>query len=242
TAWEQEALASDVFLKTFFDAARGAVPMSSHPHMRSVFEPAERAIRKALRGGVPVPEALAEARRRFEDVTRPLPAERSPTPALLVLGVLLLFVAATAVQRARSPVFRGALRASLPAYRYVIHAAVAVGLLVMVPLLVGVATSFFAGRGSNMHYVGLANYVDILTARGGDLLGHGSFWLVLLVTVLWTVLNLTLHLVLGMSLALLLQRPALRLKGIYRVLLIMPWAVPNYVTALSWKGMFHRQF
>ena len=28
----------------------------------------------------------------------------------------------------------------------------------------------------------------------------------------------------------------------YRVLLIIPWAVPNYVTALAWKGMFHRQF
>jgi arabinogalactan oligomer/maltooligosaccharide transport system permease protein len=39
-----------------------------------------------------------------------------------------------------------------------------------------------------------------------------------------------------------LSRPALRLRGIYRVLLIVPWAVPNYVTALSWKGMFHQQF
>jgi arabinogalactan oligomer/maltooligosaccharide transport system permease protein len=29
---------------------------------------------------------------------------------------------------------------------------------------------------------------------------------------------------------------------VYRVLLILPWAVPSYVTALAWKGMFHRQF
>ena len=28
----------------------------------------------------------------------------------------------------------------------------------------------------------------------------------------------------------------------FRVLLIVPWAVPNYITALIWKGMFHRQF
>jgi arabinogalactan oligomer / maltooligosaccharide transport system permease protein len=26
------------------------------------------------------------------------------------------------------------------------------------------------------------------------------------------------------------------------VLLIIPWAVPSYVTALAWKGLFHRQF
>jgi arabinogalactan oligomer/maltooligosaccharide transport system permease protein len=34
----------------------------------------------------------------------------------------------------------------------------------------------------------------------------------------------------------------MKLKGLYRVLLILPWAVPSYVTALAWKGMFHRQF
>jgi len=26
------------------------------------------------------------------------------------------------------------------------------------------------------------------------------------------------------------------------VLLILPWAMPNYITALIWKGMFHQQF
>jgi arabinogalactan oligomer/maltooligosaccharide transport system permease protein len=40
----------------------------------------------------------------------------------------------------------------------------------------------------------------------------------------------------------LLREPWLRLRGLYRVLLILPWAVPNYITALIWKGMFHRQF
>jgi arabinogalactan oligomer/maltooligosaccharide transport system permease protein len=32
------------------------------------------------------------------------------------------------------------------------------------------------------------------------------------------------------------------MKALYRVLLIVPWAVPSYVTALAWKGMFNRQF
>ena len=35
---------------------------------------------------------------------------------------------------------------------------------------------------------------------------------------------------------------AKRIRPIYRVLLILPWAMPNYITALIWKGMFHRQF
>jgi arabinogalactan oligomer/maltooligosaccharide transport system permease protein len=51
-----------------------------------------------------------------------------------------------------------------------------------------------------------------------------------------------LHTGLGLGLALLLREPWVRLRGVFRVLLILPWAVPNYITALIWKGMFHRQF
>jgi arabinogalactan oligomer/maltooligosaccharide transport system permease protein len=54
--------------------------------------------------------------------------------------------------------------------------------------------------------------------------------------------NVAFHVVIGVTLGFLLSRPAMRLKGLYRVLLIVPWAVPSYVTALAWKGMFHKQF
>ncbi|GAB5541443.1 MAG: extracellular solute-binding protein [Sandaracinaceae bacterium] len=240
-AWP--ALEGDAFLQSFRAAADDAVIMPTHPHMRMVFGPGDRAIRKVLRGTATPEDALEEGRHRFEDVTRPLPAPRPPEWGLMVLGLLTLLGVLWMAKRLREPGFREALRKSTPAYRYVAHAGVAVGLLVILPLVVGALTSFFAGRGlEEMYFVGLANYADILVARGGDLLGHGSFWLVLAVTVLWTVLNVALHLVLGVSLALLLHRPYLRMKALYRVLLILPWAVPNYVTALAWKGMFHRQF
>jgi arabinogalactan oligomer/maltooligosaccharide transport system permease protein len=90
--------------------------------------------------------------------------------------------------------------------------------------------------------VGLANYVAILTARGGGLIAQGSFYRTLLVTILWMTVNVVFHVAIGVTLGLLLSRPALRFKGLYRVLLIVPWAVPSYVTALAWKGMFHKQF
>jgi arabinogalactan oligomer/maltooligosaccharide transport system permease protein len=54
--------------------------------------------------------------------------------------------------------------------------------------------------------------------------------------------NVALHVSIGLFLALLLKNPLLKLRAVYRVLLIVPWAVPNYITALMWKGMFHRQF
>ncbi len=240
--WEDPEVARDPFLARFREATDAAIPLPTHPHMRMVWVPALRALRKVLRGASGVEEALREGQRRFEDETRPPPPPRDPTWGLVFLGLLLLGALVLLLQRLRDAPTRQAIRQSLPAYRYVAHAVIAVGLLVILPLVVGAGTSFFAGRGFDMHYVGLDNYVAILTARGGELLGTGSFWVVLLVTVLWTVTNIALHVAIGIALALLLHRPYLWFKGIYRVLLILPWAVPNYVTALAWKGMFHRQF
>jgi arabinogalactan oligomer/maltooligosaccharide transport system permease protein len=241
TVWEGGEL-DDPFLTTFRRAAAMGVIMPTHPHMQAAFEPAEKAIRKVLRNGVDAASALEEGGRRFEDAVRPPPAPRDPTMGVLGVGLLVLLVSIVAVRRAKDAAVRESLRASLPAYAWVAHAALAVGLLVMLPLVVGAAASFFAGRGWDMHYVGLANYADILTARGRGLFDNGSFWLVTLVTVLWTVSNVALHVVIGVALAVVLHRPAMKLKAAYRVLLILPWAVPSYVTALSWKGMFHRQF
>jgi arabinogalactan oligomer/maltooligosaccharide transport system permease protein len=240
-AWSDPALAHDTFLTTFREAARVAMPMPTHPNMRSAFEPANAAIRRAIRGDVPITVALEQSAHRFADATRSPPSPRDPIVAQLLLGALGLYLAFVAIQRGRDPQFRRDVARSWPAYRYVLHAAIIVMLIVVAPLVIGAATSFFAGREGAFHYVGIANYVDILRARGGPLLASGSFWLVLLVTLLWTVTNIALHVAIGVTLALLLARPVLRLRALYRVLLIIPWAVPSYVTALAWKGMFHRQ-
>lgn len=238
--WDE--LADDEFLTTFRRAANAGMVMPTHPRMRQVFEPAMRALRKVLRGNEDIRDSLRAGALTYADDTRDQPAPTSPTPYLIAFGLLLLAIVLRWVSRMRDPAMRTAIRESMPAYRYLVHAFIAVALLVVLPLAVGAATSLFAGSGRELHFAGLANYVDILGARGGDLFGHRSFYLVLLVTVLWTVLNLALHVGIGVGLALLLNRDGLRFRGTYRVLLILPWAVPNYVTALAWKGMFHRQF
>ena len=242
SAWEHPEVKSETLLAAFHRAAKLALPMPTSTTMRATWVPAEQAIRKVLRGDAPAAAALEEARARFEDVMRPPPPPPSPTPLLFVIGAGLLAAALFAVRRAKSATFRRDLRASVPAYKYVAHAVIAVVALVVLPLLAGAVTSLFVGTRDAPRYVGLGNYVEILTARGGPLLAHGSFYLTLLVTVLWTVLNVALHVAIGLTLGVLLSRPLLRMRAVYRVLLILPWAVPSYVTALAWKGMFHRQF
>ncbi|MGE0322368.1 MAG: extracellular solute-binding protein [Polyangiaceae bacterium] len=236
------AAADDPFIQAFATQAEHAVPMPSGDRMRTSWEPANRALKKALSGAVTPQAALEEATRRFDDMVRPPPPPASPTPLLLLLGGLSLLGAFRIWRRAERGELWSPIKRSLPAYLWVTHAVIAVGVLVFVPIFVGAAASLYAGPQGNMHYVGLANFWEILTARGAPLLSSGSFYLVLLVTILWTLLNVGLHLLIGFSLGLLLSRPTLRLKPFYRVLLILPWAVPSYVTALAWRGMFDRQF
>jgi arabinogalactan oligomer / maltooligosaccharide transport system permease protein len=232
----------DPVLTAFHDASTTAIPMPVSMAMNPVWVPAEQAIRKVLRGDASAKDALSEAKARYDDVMRTPPSSPAAAPLVVVLGLVLLAAAFAIVRRVRAPGFARELAASKPAYRYVAHAALAIIVLVVLPLVAGAATSFFAGTREDARFVGLANYVEILTARGKPLLSHGSFYLTLLVTVAWTVVNVFFHVTIGLVLGVALARPVLRLRAVYRVLLIVPWAVPSYVTALAWKGMFHRQF
>ncbi len=86
--------------------------------------------------------------------------------------------------------------------------------------------------------VGFGNYTNALTdstLRSGLL--NVFVWNVVfaIITVLSTFL-------LGMLLALLFNDPRLKFKGLYRSLLILPYALPIYVTALIWASMFNTDF
>ena len=116
-------------------------------------------------------------------------------------------------------------------------------LLTLIPFLVGAGMSLFhRDLDGGWRFVGTENFRDILLCRGGGCCEPMSFYFTLLVTIVWTAVNIGFHLVIGGGLALLLRSPWLRLRGVYRMLLIVPWAVPNYITGLIWKGMFNRQF
>ena len=232
----------DSRLRAFAEAAATGIPMPVHARMHAVWEPAERALHGVLRGKTEPKSALRSAAALFARNTRTPAARARPGPGLLALGALCLWGAFRLFRARRDASLQRELRRSATAYRYLSLTTLAVVVLVILPLAAGVAISFFSGRGRDFVYVGLGNYWDILSGGGGALFAPGSFWFVLAVTLLWTVLNITLHLLIGATLALVLNQAKLAGSKLYRVLLILPWAVPSYVTALTWKGMFHRQF
>ena len=152
--------------------------------------------------------------------------------------------------------FLRTLKTHRTAYAYVVPAMVGMVLLVFFPFVYGIVLSFTDQTIYNSNaplteiWVGFKNYVSILTdfrvartaADGALVFNYQNFYWTLWVTIAWTVTNVTYGVVVGLILALILNTKGLALKPAYRVLLILPWAMPNYITALIWQGMFHQQF
>lgn len=96
---------------------------------------------------------------------------------------------------------------------------------------------------------GIANFRRVFFRQTEDGLVWGrllqtaesTFPVIFTRTVVWTVVNVTLHVLGGMGLALLLNRE-LRFKGVYRTLLVLPWAIPQVIVALTWKSEFNFQY
>lgn len=82
-------------------------------------------------------------------------------------------------------------------------------------------------------FQGFSNYREIFT--------EPDLYYYLLKTIIWTLVNLFFHLVLGISIAMLLNRQIVG-RSVFRALLILPWAMPQYISALTWKGMFNYQY
>ena len=85
--------------------------------------------------------------------------------------------------------------------------------------------------------VGFDQYVKVFTEPS-----QPDFYLVFLKTVIWTVVNLVLHVVIGVFLALVLNQKEIRGKAAFRAILILPWAVPQLIVALTWRGMFNYEY
>jgi arabinogalactan oligomer/maltooligosaccharide transport system permease protein len=168
---------------------------------------------------------------------------------LLGLGVLVFFMYGFATRT------MAALKEHATAYAYVAPAMIGMLVLVFFPFGYGISLAFTDTTLFNEflpfseRWVGWDNFKAILgdfnvaeQTPDGLVWHYQNFYWTLLMTVIWTISNVAIGLSLGFILAMALNTEGLRGKTIYRVLLILPWAIPNYITALVWRGMFHPQF
>lgn len=115
---------------------------------------------------------------------------------------------------------------------FVLPALIIVGALFAYPICSSV---FFSLTNKNLirptySIIGLENYKVVLADK--------NFWLAFFNSIKWTVFSLLGQLLVGFTAALALNRVK-HLKGLYKTLLIIPWAFPSIVIAFSWKWILN---
>ncbi|NDJ35655.1 MAG: sugar ABC transporter permease [Chloroflexi bacterium] len=89
-------------------------------------------------------------------------------------------------------------------------------------------------------FLWLENYVRVIT---GDLaLTNYSFVRILTFNLLWTFVNVFLHVAIGIAIAIALDTKDLPNKRLYRSLFVIPWALPSLVSGMIWANMWHDRF
>ncbi|WP_037569953.1 carbohydrate ABC transporter permease [Phaeacidiphilus oryzae] len=164
-------------------------------------------------------------------------------------------MAADALSATRPPASRPAsplrrLRRALDRHWYgwamVLPVVIVMAVLVLYPLGKGIYYSLTDANESNVaRHIGMnhipATYHMVWFKNYADILSDGYFWGRLVWTVVWTVCCVTLQVSLGMALAVMLNR-RVRGRAVYRALLIVPWAVPAFVSVFAWRLMLNSQY
>jgi arabinogalactan oligomer/maltooligosaccharide transport system permease protein len=171
---------------------------------------------------------------------------------LTVIGALLL-VLQVFLKRTGSNVFAEAFAAAPNAryaYIFIAPAVIVMMALVFYPLINGILLSFTnATQMNTTRVIGqriipaaytfftnpFENYAAVLQTP------QYNFWAIFGQTVLWTTLNIVPHITIGLGLAILLNRK-IRGRAVYRILLILPWAVPSYISAFVWRFLYNGDF
>ena len=121
---------------------------------------------------------------------------------------------------------------SYTTWLFVLPAVIVVAALFIYPIF---SSLFYSMTTKNLirpkyNFVGLKNYLDILS--------DPKFWAAFLNSLKWTVFSLLGQILVGFTAALALNRVNL-FKGMYKTLLIIPWAFPSIVIAFSWTWILN---
>ncbi|MDM5316822.1 ABC transporter permease subunit [Fictibacillus sp. b24] len=87
-------------------------------------------------------------------------------------------------------------------------------------------------------WVGFKNFIEIFSLD----IWRETFISVFAWTIIWTFTATTLQVSVGIFLAVVLNQKEIKFKGLIRTLLILPWAVPAFVSILIFSGLFNDTF
>jgi arabinogalactan oligomer/maltooligosaccharide transport system permease protein len=131
------------------------------------------------------------------------------------------------------------------AYLYLLPAFLVMGIITFYPLVFQTWMSFtdytlenLPPRGTAPDFVGVDNYVRVLTTNLN--LPNYDFSRILTFNLWWALSNVVIHVVLGVLIAVLLNRSGLKFRRFWRALYILPVVIPPIIVATVWANMFDR--
>jgi arabinogalactan oligomer/maltooligosaccharide transport system permease protein len=92
----------------------------------------------------------------------------------------------------------------------------------------------------NPDYVGFDNFIQVVTS--GLPVTNYNFLRILVFNLVWTFVNVFLHVTLGILIAVALNVKGLPGRRIYRSLFVIPWALPSLIAGMVWANMWHDKF
>jgi arabinogalactan oligomer/maltooligosaccharide transport system permease protein len=130
-------------------------------------------------------------------------------------------------------------------YLYIAPAAIILAIVTFYPIFYSVYLSFTNFglknlRGTPPDWVWFRNYERII--RGELPITGFDFWRILGFNFTWTIVNVFFHVVIGVAVALLLNKHRIIGRRVFRAIFIIPWAMPPLVVATVWRNMFDEQF
>jgi arabinogalactan oligomer/maltooligosaccharide transport system permease protein len=213
-------------------------PMPIIPEMRAIWD-ALREQYQAVLGGTISPKIAA--RRAQENSVKQIKIMNEVIQpgiqATILYGIIMLVSIILFVIILRQiPHFITDYKQNKIAYFFFMPAFLAIMAVIIFPFIYNIFISlsnYSLRTFNNWHLIGFYHYLKVF--------GDFQFYSVLGKTVLWTVINISFHVSLGIILAVLINR-TLPAKPIIRTFLIIPCALPQYIAALSWRGMFNQEY
>ncbi|MDC7289877.1 sugar ABC transporter permease [Blautia schinkii] len=121
-------------------------------------------------------------------------------------------------------------RRALAPYLYLVPATLIIIVMLGFPIIynIGVSTFKWTLMSSEKVFTGFDNYIAILTDE--------KFIKIVTTTLVWTLLGVVLQMLIGIGMALFVDKLNVGKKFV-RVSMLIPWIIPGVVTALMWKWM-----
>ncbi len=229
---------TDPTLKASLAQLKNGRLMPTATELRAVWDAMRPAYQSLLSGSITPEAAAAQMQREAVAKIAQIRSDAAPgqSIALIQLATVLLLAGFVYWQRRNFVRFVRDWRRNRLAYLFVLPSIVCIFAVIVFPFFYNIALSLSNMSLANFRdwrVVGLQNYREVFS--------DPKIGPVFLKTIVWTVVNVAFHVGLGVLLAVALNGPV-RGKTLYRLLLIIPWAVPAYITALSWRGMFDYEY